>query len=133
MHKKIVAILVFAAAGLLVLASVTLAATPRDIYNDYAVDGRLDGPYTKAEVEAYLNDATVRQYGDVGTLGSLDALLQGALPYLESGDTLADALAKATAGETGGRGSFPFTGLPLVALALGALGVLSGIALRRPA
>ncbi|MBU2603202.1 MAG: hypothetical protein KKA32_13720 [Actinobacteria bacterium] len=133
MHRKIVAILVLAAAGLLMLASAAPAASPQDIYNDYVTDGRLDGPYTQTEIDAYLNDATVRQYGDVGTLGSLDALLKGALPYLESGDTLSDALAKAAAGEQSGRSRFPFTGLPLAALALGVLGVVGGMALRRPA
>ncbi len=131
MGRKILAILVLGATGLLLLASAALAATPQDIYNDYVADGRLDGPYSKAEIDAYLNDASVRQYGQADTLSALDTLLKGALPYIDSGDTLADALAKAAGGEKSGRSSFPFTGLPLAALALGVLSITGGIALRQ--
>jgi hypothetical protein len=48
----------------LVVASVAAAATPHDIYKDWADNGRLDGAYTQAELEAYTRDATVQGYGN---------------------------------------------------------------------
>ncbi len=53
---------------LLMGAGTAWAASPQDIYNDYARDGVLDGPYTQSDLQTYLDDATVHQYGDAGTL-----------------------------------------------------------------
>ena len=41
------------------LVAVAQAATPQDIYNDYADNGVLNGTYTAAELQAYLDDATI--------------------------------------------------------------------------
>ena len=60
--------LVFLVLGVLVISlvmtSVALAYTPQDIYDDFADNGKLDKHYTDAELRAYLNDATLHQYGD---------------------------------------------------------------------
>lgn len=55
-------IAVFAAA--LVIAPGALAATPEDIYKDLADNGRLDGTYTQAELQAFLQNASVQGYGN---------------------------------------------------------------------
>ncbi|HVM68259.1 MAG TPA: hypothetical protein VM204_00280 [Gaiellaceae bacterium] len=51
-----------ALAGAAVLLPAAAAATPADIAADLA-DGRLDGTYTRAELEAYMRDAMVQGYG----------------------------------------------------------------------
>lgn len=111
-----VALLVVAVIVLvLALSSVALAATPQDIYNDYAQNGKLTGTYTNAELEAYLSDAAVHQYGDPQILAALDALVQQMLTGQE-------------------RETFPFTGAELVGIFLGAVALAGGgFALRRRA
>jgi hypothetical protein len=99
-------------ATLLVLSMVALAlaATPTDVYNDFAADGDLDGNYTQAELNAVLTDATLAQYGDSGVL---------------------DDLKKKIRGETV-RSDFPFTGFELGLAVLGGIVLVGGgIALRR--
>ena len=94
------------------LCSIALAASPQDIYNDYADNGKLDHHYTRAELEAYLNDAALHQYGDPDVIGPLDDLVKDMLAGTEE--------------------TFPFTGYDWM-LGLGAAVVLvaGGLALRR--
>lgn len=95
----------------LLMTSTALAATPQDIYDDYAADGQLDGTYTPDELQAYLNDATVHQYGDPSVLTPLDKLVVELLR---------------------GRDTFPFTGFQLlIAVAVVVVLVGGGFALRR--
>jgi hypothetical protein len=106
--------LIFLVLGVLVISllmtSVALAATPQDIYDDYAADGDLDGTYTDAELQAYLDDATIHQYGDPSVVGPLD-------------DLVADMLT---------RDEFPFTGFQmLIAGIVAVVLVAGGIGLRR--
>ena len=95
----------------LALTGVALAATPWQIYEDYAADGRLDGSYTNAELRAYLNSAYVDQYGSIVIITELDSLVKRILTA---------------------RDRFPFTGTEtvLAALSLCAL-VGAGVGLRR--
>lgn len=51
-------------AAVLVMAPGALAATPEDIYKDLADNGRLDGTYTQAELQAFLQNASVQGYGN---------------------------------------------------------------------
>lgn len=132
--RTITAIALAAVLLVLALGGTALAATPQDIYNDYADNSKLDGTYTIAEIEAYLNDATVHQYGSAAVLTPLDDLLQKVLTSMKSGDDFAKALAKAlgTSPDTGGRDNFPFTGAELAVILLGAVALLGGgFALRR--
>lgn len=48
----------------LVFAAAAGAATPEDIYKDLADNGRLDGTYTQAELQAFLQSAQVQGYGN---------------------------------------------------------------------
>lgn len=49
--------------AVLLLAPGAFAATPNDIYRDLA-DGKLDGTYTQAEMQAFLSSAQVQGYGN---------------------------------------------------------------------
>jgi hypothetical protein len=113
--KKLVIGLVLAALLTLVLAGGALAASsPQAIYDDYAAHGTLTGHYTIPELQAYLNDATVRAEGNPRTVAELDVLANQLIAQ--------------------SRSSFPFTGAELGLLLLG--GVLlvgSGLLLRRRA
>lgn len=98
----------------LALGGTALAASPQDIYDDYAADGKLDGTYTTAEIQAYLNDATVHQYGSADVLTALDALLTKTL------------------GDSTDRSTFPFTGAEMALIVLGGVVLVGGgLALRR--
>lgn len=88
------------------------AATSQDIYDDYADNHKLDGNYTDAELEHYLNDSTHGQYDDEATRGELIALITSRLNK--------------------DRGEFPFTGMEMALLLLGAVVLVgAGVALRR--
>ena len=97
-----------------VLGTWAFAATPQDIYDDYADNGVLDGTYTDAELQAYLNDATLHQYPpDATKVRELDALVRG---------MLAD------------RDEYPYTGMgvEIALMAVGAVVLLgAGLGLRR--
>ncbi|MBN1320241.1 MAG: hypothetical protein JXA87_05280 [Thermoleophilia bacterium] len=109
--RRAVSLVVIALFLVLALGGAAFAQTPQDIYDDFAADNDLDGNYTDAQLEGYLGDALVHQYGDPTILTALDAAVRGILS---------------------GRTSFPFTGVHLVLMALGA-GALAagGVGLRR--
>ncbi len=113
--KRVIIFLIAVAALVMAFSGVAFAAktTPQDIYNDYADNGKLDGTYTNAQLQAYLNDATTAQYADEATKGELDTLVKSKLT-----------------GED--RSEFPFTGMEM-GLMLLAAGVLvgAGVFLRR--
>jgi hypothetical protein len=112
--KRVIIFSMVVAALVMAFSGVALAAktTPQDIYNDYADNGKLDGKYTKAELTAYLNDATTHAYGHESTLGELDALVKSKL--------------------TENRSTFPFTGMEMGLLAVGALVLIgAGVVLRK--
>lgn len=132
MKRRAVTALAVALVLVFGIGGTALAASPQDIYNDYADNGKIDGTYTAAEVEAYLNDATVHQYGSADVLTPLDALATKVLSAMNAGDDFATALAKALGTDTDGRGEFPFTGLELIVTALGAAVLIGGgLTLRR--
>jgi hypothetical protein len=110
--KKILLLVVLTAILLVALCGTVYAATPQDIYKDWADNDRLDGTYTTAELRGYLNNATLHQYPpDLSKVQSLDALIRGMLAS---------------------RDRFPFTGTVVALVALGALALLGvGFGLRR--
>ncbi|OFW61963.1 MAG: hypothetical protein A2133_07150 [Actinobacteria bacterium RBG_16_64_13] len=109
--KKMVFFLLAVVCLVLALSSVALAATPQEIYNDYASDGSLDGTYTDAELQAYLDDAWLDQYGDPAILTALDAIVNGILS---------------------GHEEFPFTGAEVALMGLAVLALVGGgMGLRR--
>jgi hypothetical protein len=118
----------FAASALLamaVLAPSALGASPGGIYEDLA-DGRLDGSYTRAELEAYARDAAVQGYGN--------PVVTGVAGAQAGGDQGGNAPVEDSLAQTGSAGTLPFTGteLGLFALVGGAL-LVGGVLLRRSA
>ena len=120
MTKRLIVLILGAAVILLLMTSVALAATPQDIYDDYADNGKLDGsygnydppkyPYTDEELQAYLDDATIHMYGNPSVTDPLD-------------DLVTDMLT---------RDEFPFTGFQLMIAGIVAVALVGGgIALRR--
>lgn len=94
-------------------------ATPKDIARDLA-DGRLDGTYTAAELDAYYRDARVQGYEQPG---------QAAPP---AGGVDGGGSDSAGVGTVGQADVLPFTGTDLGLFAVGGLLLLAiGIGLRR--
>lgn len=91
------------------MAGTALAATPQEIYDDYAADGKLDGDYTRAEIEAVFSDPVLAQYGDPDVLDRLKS-------YVNSSD----------------RNVFPFTGAQMLMILGGGVVLVGlGVFLRR--
>ena len=110
MGKRFLMLLFTAVIIGMLMAPTALAATPRDIYDDFMDNGLLDGTYTVAELRAYLNDATLTQYGNAAVKDLLDSL----------------------ATQSSGRDSFPFTGFQVgLALAVAVALVGGGFGLHR--
>ena len=95
----------------LVVTSVALAATPKQIFDDFALNGPFPaGKYSDADLRAYLNDATLHQYENQTTISQLDNLVNQLLT----------------------RETFPFTGFQLMIAGIVAVVLVGGgIALRR--
>lgn len=103
---------VTACATLALGVGVASAATPQQIYRDYADNGRLDHTYTKADLQRALRDAAQQGYPNVGVQGAVQQAL-GAKAVKTSG-------------------GLPFTGLDLGLLAAGGgLLLLTGAGLRK--
>lgn len=122
------------AAMLLIAVPVGVAATPQQIYRDYADNGRLDGHYTKPELKRALKDAVVQGYG--GPNG------QNLGPTIKNG-TGSGGQSGQSGGSQGGSagvstppvkstGGLPFTGLDLALISVGGVLLLAfGASLRR--
>jgi hypothetical protein len=110
MLKRLLIIVLGVVAITLLMTSVALAHTPQNIYDDYADNGKLDQHYTDKELRAYLNDATLHQYGHRSIIDRLDNLVNDLLT----------------------RDEFPFTGFQLMIAGIVAVALVGGgIALRR--
>jgi hypothetical protein len=108
------------AAAALLAAPAALAATPEQIYRDFE-DGKLDGRYSVADLQAALQDPVIQGYGRKEVVTELRPTIQRQVaaqqPPLE---------------ETVERGGLPFTGLDLALLTAGGLFLLAfGVSLRR--
>jgi hypothetical protein len=95
----------------LLAAGTASAATPQEIYDDFAADLDLDGTYTQAELEAVLTDPTIAQYGDPDIIDKLKDLIS-------RGDASRDV--------------FPFTGAQMLLILGGGVALVAlGLVLRR--
>ena len=110
MLKKLLILILGVVAITLLMTTVALAATPQNIYDDYADNGKLDHSYTDAELRAYLNDATLHMYGSPTIIDRLDNLVNDLLT----------------------REEFPFTGFQMMLAGIVAVALVGGgVALRR--
>jgi hypothetical protein len=115
------AVLAVAVAALLV-APAALAATPEQIYRDYAEDSRLDGSYTESDLQAALQSTVVQGYGD-------QPVVAGLQPAIQSQIAAQQQQPLETVQESEG---LPFTGLDLALLTAGGLFLLAfGLSMRR--
>jgi hypothetical protein len=119
------AVTVLSAAALIAVPG-ALAASPQEIYRDYADNGRLDGHYSKPDLERALTNAAIQAYTSDSQQGLKPAVEQGSKG---SSGGVAGGQSPAPVKVQGG---LPFTGLDLSLIIVGALGlVLLGGALRR--
>lgn len=128
--------------ALLISVPAAFAATPKQIAEDLA-DGRLDGRYSRGDMQAFLRDATVQGYG--GPIAGPAAGVAG----VQSPESAAVAGAQSPSAGGGGQaqapsrrqgqplaavqrqGRLPFTGVDLVLLsAAGALLIAVGLGTR---
>lgn len=107
------------AAAVLLAAPGALAATPREIYKDYADNGRLDKSYSRADLQAALKNALLQEY-EKPEQGGLESEINERVSQ--------------PSGVAGARriGALPFTGVDLALMAFGGgLLLLLGAGLRR--
>jgi hypothetical protein len=134
---------IFLSAAAVIAASGAFAATPQEIYRDYADNGRLDGQYSVTDLERVLKNAAVQQYGQPSGGGlppaveeEIDNGSSGGASGGSGGSSGGSAGGQATSGvpSVTSSGGLPFTGLDLGLIVAGALGlILLGTALRRVA
>jgi hypothetical protein len=108
--------IVIAAAVALSVVPAATAATPTQIYRDYADNGRLDGHYSRADLNRALKDAVLQGY-----------------PHSNVQPGFQHEVAQAGV-EAASGGGLPFTGLDLTLMAVGGSALLlTGAGLRRVA
>jgi hypothetical protein len=119
-HRRWLVLGASAAAGLaLVAAPGAPAATPTQIYKDLADNGRLDGTYSRADLQRALKDASVQGYGKPTVRVRFKPKVQ-------------QAIGAAGAERAVTRRALPFTGLDLVLLGVVAVALVgSGIPIQR--
>jgi hypothetical protein len=101
-------------------APAAFAATPEQIYRDYE-DGRLDGRYSVADLQAALQSPVIQGYGKREVVTELRPAIQRQVAAQQQ--PLEEAVE---------RGGLPFTGLDLALLTAGGLFLLAfGVSLRR--
>jgi hypothetical protein len=93
------------AVAVLGLAPSALAATPQQIYRDYAQHGRLTHNYSRSDLQRALRDAALQGYPRVGVQGAVQQALG------------AQAVKS--------RGGLPFTGLDLALMTAGGAALLA--------
>ena len=98
-----------------------LAATPEQIYRDFAGNSRLDGQYEVADLQAALQSPILQGYGREEVVTELRPTIQR---QIAAQQPLEEAVERG--------GGLPFTGLDLALLTAGGLFLLAfGVSLRR--
>jgi hypothetical protein len=98
-----------------------MAANSQQIYRDYADNGKIDGHYSRGDLQRALRDAQIQGYGKPTVAVGLAPAIQRALG--------AQAGLASSGQPTGG---LPFTGVDLAVMLVGGLGLLMlGAGLRK--
>jgi hypothetical protein len=101
-----------------------LAATPQQIYKDYADNGRLDGNYSNSDIQRALHDAVLQGYPGIKEVSPAKTTKKS---HPSSGVKGVNKLPAAKR-----QGALPFTGLDLALMTVGGFSLLLlGGALRR--
>ena len=120
-RNRLVTATALLACGLVALMATSgaLAGTSNEIYKDIADNGKIDGHYTKAELQAALHDVQIQGYAPKK---------KKVKPAIQKSITASGKLA-----QTGSkRGGLPFTGFDLALMALGGAALLTvGAGFRR--
>lgn len=123
---RVRSIAVLGALSLLALlaASTAASASPREIYADFADNGRLDQTYSTSDLQRALSDTTIQGYGQ-------PTVKSGLLPAIQQQLGVAGgSTGSGSSGSSGG--TLPFTGVDLALLTAGAaLLLLLGVGFRR--
>jgi hypothetical protein len=114
-RRGLICIAATAAVAAAFAAPGAFAASSQQIYKDYADNGKIDGHYSRADLQRALRDVQVQGYGKPSVNGGLPFAIQRALGASPSG-----------LGTTGHpSGGLPFTGFDLALMLLGGLGLLT--------
>jgi hypothetical protein len=114
----------------LVAATAATAATPREIYKDWAANGRIDGHYSTRDLLGAQKDATLQGYGK----GAFQPAVQQKVSNNSASTPTASAgvLGVSRSATTPRSSTLPFTGTNLLLFAAaGILLVTIGAAVRR--
>jgi hypothetical protein len=117
---------IVSAAALLALmvVSAAAAASPSDIYADYADNGRLDRNYSDSDLRNALTDAAVQGYGKPTVTPGMRGEIEEQLGDENTATQDVDTVGKTT--------TLPFTGVDLALLSVGAgFLLLLGLGFRR--
>lgn len=108
------------------------AATPEQIYRDFAEDNRLDGRYSVSDLQATLQSPIVQGYGDDDVNSGLRPAVQSEIAAQQQQPQGLAPQGQAPLGAVSESETLPFTGLDLALLTAGALFLLAfGVSLRR--
>jgi opacity protein-like surface antigen len=108
----------------LMVVSAATAASPSEIYADYADNGRLDRAYSDSDLRNALNDAAVQGYGKPTVTPGMRGEIEEQLGEVNTAAQDVD-----TVGRTS---TLPFTGVDLALLTVGAgFLLLLGLGFRR--
>lgn len=107
-RRRILGTIAIALLGALIAATAASAASPRQIYRDWADNGRIDGNYSERDLQSALRDTTVQGYGAGGFAPAVRERMS----------------ARQGLGEARRSGTLPFTGLDLALLVGGAVFLL---------
>jgi hypothetical protein len=115
------------AAAAAIGAPSAMAASPQQIYKDYADNGRLDHHYTQADLQRALKNAVFQGYKPQG-----GGNLPGAVKKQSSSPSSGVLGSQLPAAQKASGGSLPFTGVDLALMTAGGLGLLGlGAGMRR--
>src|SRR5215213_1387733 len=117
-RKRGITVLGVVALLALMAVSTAASASPREIYADFADNGRLDQTYSANDLNRALADTTIQGYGKPTVKAGLQPAIQQQLGVV--------------GGSSGSGGTLPFTGVDLASLTAGAaLLLLFGLGFRR--
>ena len=122
------------AAMMLIAVPMGVAATPQQIYRDYMDNGRLDGHYSRADLNRALKDAVLQGYPAPSgeTLGPTIKKNMGGTGGSQGSQGSQGGSAGVSSPPVKSNGGLPFTGLDLALIAIGGVLLLGfGASLRR--
>ena len=123
MWRRFIVLGVLACAVGMFAVAPAFAASPQQVYRDYADNGRLDGHYSKSDLQRALHDAVIQGYKPAT---SVAPAIKKKISSPSSG------VAGANLPAAKRQGALPFTGLDLALMTVGGFSLLLlGAGLRR--